>query len=211
MRVYAERWGKALQQVALDVVVLLWVFLWVRIGQAVHGFVGGFAEPGRQMERAGERLSGIGSGGVERVEGLPLVGEVLRAPLEAIVSGGRALTQAGVEQQQAVATAALWVGLAVALAPILAVLLTYVPGRLRWVTAASTAQRLRDAGGSDRLFALRALTNQPLRSLRRAERDPWGAYERGDLARLADLELRALGLRGRSRLSAPADRAARDR
>ncbi len=55
-----------------------------------------------------------------------------------------------------------------------------------------------DAGEDLDLFALRALAHQPLHVLARITDDPAGAWRRGDRAvtdRLAELELRANGLR----------------
>jgi hypothetical protein len=50
-------------------------------------------------------------------------------------------------------------------------------------------------GAGLHLFALRALATRSITELRSATLDPAGAYTSGDYSRLADLELRQLGLR----------------
>jgi hypothetical protein len=52
-------------------------------------------------------------------------------------------------------------------------------------------------GADLELFAIRAVANRPLRELRRVSADPAGALRAGEHHALADLELRALGLRAR--------------
>lgn len=60
-----------------------------------------------------------------------------------------------------------------------------------------SASGVTGAGGDQRLFALRALSSQPLERLRAVDPDPAGAFERGApdvITALADLELDSLGL-----------------
>ena len=74
----------------------------------------------------------------------------------------------------------------------------YLPLRLRFVRRASAGQRFVDAGEDLDLFALRALSNQPLHVLARISPDPAGAWRRQDtgiVRALAELELRSDGLR----------------
>ena len=81
--------------------------------------------------------------------------------------------------------------------PILVVALYHLPRRVRFVREASAGQRLLDGPADLELFALRALSNQPLHALARVTDDPVGALRRGDaavVAALARLELRAGGL-----------------
>ena len=79
-----------------------------------------------------------------------------------------------------------------------ALLLAWLPGRAAWAREAGAASRLRLAGADLELFALRAVANRPLRQLHRVSLDPAGALRAGDYEALADLELRALGLRAGS-------------
>jgi hypothetical protein len=79
---------------------------------------------------------------------------------------------------------------------VLLVAVLYVPFRIRFVRRASAARRF--VGADPALLALRALANQPLRSLTAISHDPVAAWRENDPATvraLADLELRTLGLK----------------
>ena len=81
--------------------------------------------------------------------------------------------------------------------PILLVAMVYLPLRWWFARAATAGRRLVDAGGDLDLFALRAMSHQPLHRLTRVSSDPAGAWRRGDsdvVRALAELELRDAGL-----------------
>ena len=78
------------------------------------------------------------------------------------------------------------------------VLVTWLPVRVRFARRAGAAQRFLDSGADLDLFALRAMAHQPLHVLARITDDPAGAWRRADepvVRRLAELELRAVGMR----------------
>lgn len=198
MKLYADLPGLRLRQVLLDLAVLAWSLGWLRMGQAVHRQVLKLAAPGRTLESAGGDLSRTLGDAAERAEGVPLLGGPLSAPLDGASGAAARLAAAGAGQQDAVARLALLLALAVALAPTLAVLLRWLPGRARWAREASAAARLLAGRPDDELFALRALAHRPLHELRRVHPEPGHAYREGDrevVHRLAALELAALGLR----------------
>jgi hypothetical protein len=82
---------------------------------------------------------------------------------------------------------------------VVTLLLVWLPRRVAWAREAGAASRLRMDGADLELFAIRAVANRPLRELRRVSDDPAGALRAGEHEALADLELRALGLRARPR------------
>ena len=49
MKLYADAPARRLAQVLVDLLVLVWVVLWVRVGLTVHGATLELAAPGRQM------------------------------------------------------------------------------------------------------------------------------------------------------------------
>jgi hypothetical protein len=195
MQLYAERPALRTRQVLGDVVLLAWIYTWVRIGVRVHELVARLAGPGEAVERAGRQLAGSSTSGGARVDDLPVIGGALRRPFDAIAEGGLSLARAGELQQDAVSALALLLGLALAAFPILWLLARYLPWRTHLVREATAAARLRAAGAGPGLFALRALSNRPLHELTRVSADPWGDYRAGRYATLAALELEALGLR----------------
>ena len=124
-----------------------------------------------------------------------MVGGELQDPFGRLAGVGRTLAAAGVTQQEVVHQLALWLGVVVAVVPIVALLLVWLPRRVSWAREAGAASRLRMDGADLELFAIRAVANRPLRDLHRVTPDPAGDLRAGEYQALADLELRALGLR----------------
>ena len=195
MKLYAETSRQRTRQLLFDAAFLLWVAIWTRIGMRVYELVDGLRATGRTIQEAGSDFSGALDRVAEDVEGVPLVGDLLRAPFEAVSSGGQALEAAGRTQQELVHTLALYFGILLALIPITYVLFKYLPDRVRWVREATAAHRIRLDADDLHLFAFRAIANRPLYELRRATPDSGGLLAAGDYRALADLELNALGLR----------------
>lgn len=192
---YAETPAKRTAQQAADVAVAAWVLLWLWIGNAVHEAVQSLAAPGRELEEAGASLAGGLRGAADRADGVPVVGDELRVPLDAAAGAGDAVARAGVAQQEAVGTLALVLAVVLAGLPIALALLRWLPGRLRWAREAAAGQRLRE---DEELLALRAATSQPLHALAALGPDAvtrWRGGDEGARRDLAALELRRLGLR----------------
>jgi hypothetical protein len=132
------------------------------------------------------------------LEGIPVVGDQARAPFDEAAAASDRLAEVGQAQVRAVERLAWWLGLSVAAIPALLAVALHVPRRVRFVRSATAGARFVDADADLDLFALRALGRQPLHVLARISDDPAGAWRRGDRAvtdRLAELELRAAGLR----------------
>ena len=195
MRVYADIPFVRLRQVLVDAATAVWIFLWVRVGLRIFELIDRLQAPGRSLEGAGDALADRAGRLGEGVADVPVIGRALRAPFRAISDGGVLLQEAGVAQQSAVHTLAIWLAVAIAGLPILLALAAYVPSRVRWLRDASAVARLRAGDPDLALFALRALTNQPVAALAGVSPDPVGEYRRGEYAALAGLELRSLGLR----------------
>jgi hypothetical protein len=195
MRWYAETGPLRTRQLLTDAAVVVWVLVWLRIGWAVHGAVGRLAAPGRQLEQAGTQLSDGLTDAAESAGDVPFVGDGLRDPLDAAAGAGSALARAGAVQQEAVGLLALVLALVLAGIPIAWALQRWLPPRLTWSKAAGAAAALR---GDVELFAMRAAVHRPLHELATLGPDPVGRWHRGEpgaAQALADLELRAAGLR----------------
>ena len=195
MKWYAEQGPLRVRQQALDLAVLVWCYVFLRLGQAVHENVLRLQEPGRQLQSAGTDLAGGLGSAAERVGGTPLVGDALRDPLDAASRASRALSDAGAAGQDAVGTLALVLGLVVALIPVAYVLSRWLPHRLAYAREAAAAVRLR---GDTELLALRAAATLPMHRLARLGDEPVGRWRRGEPGAgeaLAELELATLGLR----------------
>jgi hypothetical protein len=198
MRLYADLPARRLGQLTADACVAVWVVAWVVIGSGVHHVVLGLAAPGRGLEDAGNGLGDNLTSAAQAAGDVPVVGDGLRGPIDGAAGAAGALARAGQAQQDAVGQLALVLGIVVALAPILLALAVWLPRRVRFARRASAAQHLVDSAADLDLFALRAMATQPMHVLARISDDPAGEWRRGvpdTVHRLAELELRACGLR----------------
>ncbi len=196
-RFYAATPARRTAQIVGDVAAVVWIWLWVVLAGKVRDATLGLATPGRKIDASAsdlaERLRDAG----RAVAKVPLVGDDVRGPFDGAGGAAEGLAGAGRQQVEAVGTLAHWLGIAVALIPILVLLWFYLPPRIRFVRRASAGQRFLDATADLDLFALRAMAHQPLHVLAKLDDDPAGAWRRGDrdvIGRLARLELRAVGL-----------------
>jgi hypothetical protein len=199
VKLYAETAGLRARQVLGDLAVLAWTAAWAAAGLGLYRLVEKLAVPGERVERAGSAFAGDIAEIQQKVGRVPVVGDELRDPFGRLAGVGRTLAEAGSTQQEVVQQLALWLGVAVAAVPVVALLLVWLPRRVAWAREAGAASRLRLDAADLELFAIRAVANRSLRELRRITPDPAGALRAGDHAGLAELELRALGLRARPR------------
>ncbi|MDG4789209.1 hypothetical protein O7626_25310 [Micromonospora sp. WMMD1102] len=198
MRIYADRFPTATRQFLTDLLVVAWVYLWVRAAMWLHDLVQKLAVPGQKLEGAGGGLADNLADAGGKVGRVPVVGDDLTEPFEKAAGAARAMADAGRDQQELVGELALALSLALLVFPLGVVLLGWLPLRVRWMRRAGAARALRSAPAGRDLLALRALANQPLRKLTRIDPDVAQAWRRGDteaVEALAALELRALGLR----------------
>ena len=198
MKLYADSPGRQARQAAGDVLLVVWVIGWVLIARVVHDSTMLLARPGEEISAAGkglaERMRDAGSA----VDGTPLIGDELRTPFDGAGDAADQIAAAGVSQVEAVDQLAYWLSLSVGAIPILVALAVYLPMRWRFAREATAGQRFIDTGEDLDLFALRALSRQPMHRLAEISDDPAGAWRRGDPAvvrALAVLELREAGLR----------------
>ena len=209
MKFYADTSVRRSLQIAGDLALVAWIWVWVVIAQKVHGATLELATPGRRIDAsAGDLASRLRDAG-RTVSDIPLVGEGASKPFDGAGDAANGLAQAGQQQAAAVESLAQWLALAVALIPILVLLCFYLPQRIAFVRRATAGQRFLDSGADLDLFALRAMAHQPLHVLARIDPDPAGAWRRGVaevIDQLAGLELRSAGLRSPAGLSSSATR-----
>ena len=195
MKLYAETAALRARQLLGDLAVLAWTAAWVAAGVALYRLVEKLAVPGQRVEQAGSNFAADVAEIQDKVGRVPVVGDQLRDPFGRLAGAGRVLAEAGTAQQEVVHQLALWLAVVVAAVPVVALLVMWLPRRVAWVREAGAASRLRRDGADLELFALRAVANRSLRELHRVTPDPAGALRSGNYEALADLELRALGLR----------------
>ena len=198
MKLYAETAGLRARQLLGDLAVLAWTAAWVAAGLALYRLVEKLAVPGARVEQAGSNFASDVAEIQQKVGRLPVVGNELQDPFGRLSGVGRTLADAGATQQEVVHQLALWLGVVAAAVPIVALLMVWLPRRVAWSREAGAASRLRLDGADLELFALRAVANRSLRELHKVTPDPAGDLRAGEFEALADLELRALGLRAGS-------------
>ncbi|MGI9155812.1 MAG: hypothetical protein ACR2FG_04150 [Marmoricola sp.] len=198
MKIYADLPVRRALQVTGDVLLVLWIWLWISVAHTVHDATLGLAKPGREINDSATGLAGQLRSAGDKVSGIPLVPDEVSRPFDGAGGAADKLAAAGRSQVEAVQTLAFWLGLAIALIPILIAVAYYLPPRVRFVLRASAGKKFLDSTDDLDLFALRAMTNQPLHVLARVTPDPAGAWRDRDpevVRKLAALELKDSGLR----------------
>lgn len=201
MKLYADHPARFARQLVADCLFVAWVIAWVAIGDAVHDGTMALADPGHRIDSSATSLSESMTEAGDFLEGVPIVGDGAATPFDKASDASESLAAAGRAEVAAVERLAFWLGLTLAVIPILVVGVRYVPVRVRFVREATAGQRFVDSPADDELFALRAMAHQPMHVLARVTDDPVGALRRGDTAvirELAALEMRTVGLRPRA-------------
>lgn len=197
MKIYADAPVRRSLQISGDVLLAIWVYLWVQTALVVRDATLSLAAPGEQISEAGGGLAEQLRDAGRTVGDVPLVGDEVRAPFDGAGGAADRIAAAGDAQVEAVQTLAFWLGLAVGAIPVLIALAVYLPLRWRFIREATAGSRFVDSTDDLDLFALRAMARQPLHRLARISDDPAGAWRRGEpevVRDLAALELRDSGL-----------------
>jgi hypothetical protein len=197
VKLYADRLPTAVRQLITDLIVVIWVYLWIRAAMWVYDMVQKLGVPGQKLESAGGGIADNLSDAGSKMGRVPLVGDQLVKPFNGAADAARSLADAGRQQQEVVDQMALIMALVAVAVPLALVLFLWLPLRLRWVLRAGTAASVRDAPAGRDLLALRALASAPLSDLTRLGPDIAQSWRNGDaeaVDALAGLELRKLGL-----------------
>lgn len=197
MSLYSAYPAARARQIVADAVALAVVILIVTTAVMVTEAIRAFASLGRDLESAGRSFAdGLGDAG-DRLGGVPLIGDGIRAPLDAAAGAGSAVAEVGRGQQQVVETIALVAGWSIALGPLLVLALVWLWPRVRFVRRSGLLRRMLDEGLTADTLAARAIAGQPLHRLVAVHPDPAAAWRVGDetaVRALAALELRRAGI-----------------
>jgi hypothetical protein len=197
---YATTPTRLLGQLISDVVMIVWTFIWVLVGMAVHSAVATIAEFGRQVEGGANGIAGNLDSAGDGADKVPLIGDALSKPLAAAGEAARDIAGAGANLNSTASWLAWLLALAVAAPPILAIAMPWLFLRIRFFRRKWTAVTLASTAAGEQLLALRALANRPLAKLAAITPDPVGAWRNLDpiaIRGMAALELRASGVRFR--------------
>lgn len=181
-----------------DIWFVFWTLAWIWAAFKLHDLVMNLAAPGLAIRDGATGLADSIASAGESIGGVPLVGDSLASPFEGMSSAAMAIADAGAAEAEAVSKLALFLSIALAIVAIASYAVVWIPIRIAFIRRATAAQRFVDADEDLDLFALRAMSRQPLHLLARISDDPAGAWRRQDptvVRALAALELRAEGLR----------------
>ena len=195
---YADRLPTAIRQLLTDLLVVFWVYGWIRAGLWINDMVQKLGVPGQKLQEAGTGIAGNLSDIGGKVGRVPLVGDDLTGPFNSAAGAANSLAEAGRQQQEVVGNLALVLALLIVAAPLALVLFGWLPQRLRWMRRAAVAVRVRNEPAGQDLLALRALASRPLNELTKLGPDiaqSWRDGDPGAVRALAALELKDLGLR----------------
>ncbi len=194
---YADAPTRRTRQVLGDLLTVAWIGTSVWAARLLHDAVAALRSPADALAGAGQSLStGLTNAG-QQLGRIPGVGDGLQSSFGNAAGTGTQITQVGTDLAAGVDRLALIVGLVTAALPILIAVLVWLRVRWRFVRTATASKRFIDAAEDLDLFALRALTGQPMARLARISDDPAGAWRRRDpqiVRALAALELRDAGL-----------------
>jgi hypothetical protein len=198
MQLYAQSPVLRTRQVAADVGILAWLLLWVVVARVVHSAVLVLAEPGQAVEGLGRSVADNMNSAAEAADRVPVVGDELSAPFDALAGAGGSVSGAGQSAQDAVGTLATVLAVVLVVLPVGWLLLRWLPWRLRYAREAGAARRLLTGTPDLEILAARALATAPLPRLAALPAGTGAAWHAGDPAAvraLAGLEAQRLGLR----------------
>jgi hypothetical protein len=202
VKMYADRLPTAVRQLLTDLLVVFWVYAWIRAGLWINDMVEKLAVPGQKLQEAGTGIAGNLSDISGKVGKVPLVGDQLTSPFNNAAGAANNLAEAGRQQQEVVNDVAVWLAVLIVAVPLALVLFLWLPLRLRWMRRAGVAARVRTQPAGRDLLALRALASRPLNDLAKLGPDIAQSWRNGDpdaVDALAALELRDLGLKPAAR------------
>ena len=162
MQLYAQHPVLRTRQLAADLGMLAWVVLWVLVARTVHGAVLVLAEPGRAVEDLGNSVAGNMNSAAGVAEDVPVVGDELAAPFDALADASGSVSGAGQAAQDAVGTLATVLAVVLVVLPVGWLLLRWLPWRLGYAREAGAARRLLAGHARPQLLAARALATAPL-------------------------------------------------
>jgi len=197
---YATTPGRLLAQLFSDIVVVIWTFVWVLIGLAVHSAVSTIAAVGRQVKGGADGVADSLKSAGDSADHIPLVGDAVSKPLTAASKAALDIAGAGHNLDTTATWLAVMLALAVAAPPTLGVAVPWLLLRIRFFRRKWTVSTLAATPAGEQLLALRALANRPLRRLTAVSPDPVSAWRVADPGAIrAALELRSAGISVRLR------------
>ena len=181
----------------LDVFIVVWAAVWIGVAaytahevQVLHDLSSTVVKTGVAVDTTGRALQGIGS--------IPLVGSQIGTLAGQVRAAGQSAQASGAATRNSVDNLSILLGVAIGLIPTVPALVLYLPLRIGWRRERrAIVDAVRRWGGQPSLedyLARRALEHLPYHELREVDENPWSHLDDGGRRRLAEAELRRLGL-----------------
>lgn len=161
---YADQPARRTRQVVGDLLVPVWVALWVWVGATVHARSAAAGQGAARLEDAGGSFAGSMSDAGSRLERVPVVGGDLRPPFDRASSAGSAIEQAGRDIQTGTDQLGLLLGGLTAALPILLVVSFWALARWRYAQRVRLARAIEAYDGPD-VAPIKAVAGLDLASL----------------------------------------------
>lgn len=161
---YADQPARRTRQVVGDLLVPVWVALWVWVGTTVHARSAAAGQGAAKLETAGGDFAGSMTDAGSRLQRVPVVGEELRPPFDRAATAGSTVQQAGRDIQTGTDQLGQLLGLLTAALPILLVLSFWALARWRYAQRVRLARAIEAYDGPD-VAPIKAVAGLDLASL----------------------------------------------
>jgi hypothetical protein len=193
----AYRIPDARTRIALDVFVIAWIAAWITLGVVVGRDVRGLEDLSDTTVTAGRAIISTGEA-LGALENVPFVGGDVGRVAEQAREAGRSAIESGRSSRDSIHDLSVLLAIAIGLVPSLPLLLMYLPVRISWTRQIRVVRRALTREASDpaltEFLARRAAQNLPYDVLYGISASPWRDLEAGRFDRLAEAEIRRLGL-----------------
>src|SRR5688572_13157749 len=136
MKWYADRPVRLTRQLIADLLAVGWVALWIWVATTAHDWVLELRAPGDGLVNAGGDIRDVFTNAASKAKGVPFVGEDLSGALGNGTKAGETLIGVGNTQIGVVQDTAFWLAVALVTIPVLFLLITWLPLRLRYALKA---------------------------------------------------------------------------
>lgn len=197
---YPDLWGPRIGYVLADLCAVLWAVLWAYIGSTIYHTIMTLSVIANGVIAAGRTLNDAISQVQRDVAGLPLIGANLRDALNPLHNVPASLITTGQHALVAIHNVALLLGVVVGGVPLLVLLITYIPWRIRKTRGFRNLNRmLRQPGARAipetlQVLAGRAIYTLPYERLLQFSPDPIGEWRDGRYFNLARATMAEEGL-----------------
>src|SRR5262249_47001610 len=99
VKLYADRTPVAIRQLVTDALVVVWVYVWIKLGMMLFDLIQRLALPGQKLEGAGNGLAENLNAAGDKIKSVPGVPDSVAAPFTNAAKAAGSLANAGREQQ----------------------------------------------------------------------------------------------------------------